>query len=206
MELKKVIESRVSIREYGSEEVSLDDVKEMIRLAGLAPSINNYQPWKFIAITNRAVLNSMVDKIMEEIARLPENSSRMAKIIKKQAAWYSTFFHNAPLLLALAGRAYETEMEKGVVLSHEELDRIKNYPDFQSAGACIQNLLLAATDLGYGTCWMTGPLYAREAIQQILNIRDPWRLISFVTVGKHGQKEARQREKRNIADEMEIID
>jgi nitroreductase len=52
MELKEVIEKRVSIRTFTDEPVAVSDIKEIIKRAGLAPSINNSQPWKFIAITN----------------------------------------------------------------------------------------------------------------------------------------------------------
>ena len=88
----------------------------------------------------------------------------------------------------------------------DELDKMRNYPDLQSSGASIQNLLLAATSKGYGTCWMTGPLYARETLQNILGISDPWKLISFVAIGKSNEKESKTRAKRNLADEMEVMD
>ena len=205
MDLKTAIESRISVREFTDQEVDTEDLKTIIRLAGFAPSINNYQPWKFYAITDKRMLKEMVEYVMKEIALLPESASRMAKTIKKQAAWYSTFFLNAPMLLALAGKAHESDIEKGVVLSHDELERIKNYPDLQSAGACIQNLLLAATDLGYGTCWMTGPLYARQAIEGLLSIQEPWRLIAFVAIGHPLKSEKSVRIKRDISEEIIFI-
>jgi nitroreductase len=110
------------------------------------------------------------------------------------------------MFIALAGHAYEGDLEHGVTITHEKLEQLKNYPDLQSAGASIQNLLLAVTAKGYGTCWMTGPLYAREQIQQILGIAEPWRLISFVAIGKPEKPGAKPRAKRNLADEMKIID
>jgi len=148
----------------------------------------------------------MVATIVNEIADIPESASRMAKILKNQVTWFSIFFRNAPMLIALAGHSYETDLEKGVALTHEELERIKNFPDLQSAGASIQNLLLAATEKGYGTCWMTGPLFARKNLEQILGIENPWQLISFVAIGKPLKKEQKSRTKRNLAQEMVIID
>lgn len=206
MELKTAIEKRSSIREFKSYAVNMDDVKEIIRMAGLAPSINNYQPWKYYIITNREILSQMAEVVTREIAMMPENDSRMARLLKNQAAWSSTFFHDAPMLIALAGHPFETDLDMGVNISHEELERMRNYPDLQSAGASIQNLLLSATEKGYGTCWMTGPLYARESIQEILSINEPWRLISFVAMGKTLNTQKRSREKRNLAEEMVIID
>ncbi len=137
---------------------------------------------------------------------MPESSTRLSKHLKNQTAWFSTFFRDVPMLIALSGRSYETDLERGVKISPDDLDKIKNYPDLQSSGASIQNLLLAATEEGYGTCWMTGPLYTREKIQSILKIKGPWKLISFVAISNPKEISRKVKEKRNIADEMVILD
>jgi nitroreductase len=206
MDLVNAIESRVSIRDFSDEPVNIDDVREIIRLAGLAPSVNNYQPWKYIIITNRELLKKMAVEITREIAKMPESSTRMAKHLKNQAAWFATFFQSAPMFIALAAQPFESDLERGVIIPADELDKMRNYPDLQSSGASIQNLLLAATAMGYGTCWMTGPLYARNTLQQLLSLQDPWKLISFVAIGKPIKKERKSKVKRNLADEMVIID
>lgn len=206
MDLTTAIEKRISIRKFSNESVNIEDIKEIIRLAGLAPSINNYQPWKYYIITNRDLLNKMVYEITREIAKMPEASTRMAKHLKNQAAWFSTFFQSAPMLIALAAHPYESDLDKGVNIPATEMDKLRNHPDLQSSGASIQNLLLAATEKGYGTCWMTGPLYARESLHQLLGISEPWKLISFVAIGKPTEKEMKYKTKRNLADEMEIIE
>ena len=59
MDLKIAIESRRSIREFKDEPVDIGDIREIIRLAGMAPSINNYQPWKYYAVTNTDILRQM---------------------------------------------------------------------------------------------------------------------------------------------------
>ena len=63
MELKAAIEARTSIRIFSEEKVNMKDIREMVRLAGLAPSVNNYQPWRYIAITNKDLLNKMADVV-----------------------------------------------------------------------------------------------------------------------------------------------
>ncbi len=52
MDFRKVVETRGSVRQFEKEPVSQDDLRELVRLAGLAPSANNEQPWKFIVVTN----------------------------------------------------------------------------------------------------------------------------------------------------------
>lgn len=205
MELKKVIENRASVRAFTNEEIPLTDLKEMIRLASLAPSANNYQPWKFIVVRNKEVLNKLAIKVSGKIAELPENLSKASKNVKSQVEWFATFFQDAPALVALAMENYETVLEKGVNLSHEEINRMRNYPDIQSAGACIQNLLLAAVDMGYGACWLSAPMIAKQDIESILKIKEPFHLIAFVAVGKPDRPIV-PKEKKPVDDIIEWID
>jgi nitroreductase len=205
MELKKVIENRASVRTFKNEEIPLTDLKEMIRLASLAPSANNYQPWKFIVVRNKEVLNKLAIKVSAKIAELPENQSKASKNVKSQVEWFATFFQDAPVLVALAMEEYETVLEKGVTLSHEEINRQRNFPDIQSAGACIQNLLLSAVDMGYGACWLSAPMIAKQDIESILKIKEPFHLIAFVAVGKPDRPMV-PKEKKPVDDIIEWID
>lgn len=204
MELKAAIEARTSVRVYSDEPVNMEDVKEMVRLAGLAPSVNNYQPWRYIAITNRDMLNRISDVVAARIEDIPVTKSLAAGNVKKQVTWFSTFFKDAPVLLVLVTRPYETVLESAVELSHEEINIMRNYPDIQSAGASIQNILLAAVDMGYGACWMSGAMFARAEIETILNIRAPEKALAFVVLGKP-KTELKPKAKPNLAESMEII-
>jgi nitroreductase len=90
MELKSAIEARTSIRIFSDEKIKLEDIKEMVRLAGLAPSVNNYQPWRYIAILNRDLLNRMAEVVAKKIEELPSSTSIAAKNIKTQVTWLSS--------------------------------------------------------------------------------------------------------------------
>jgi nitroreductase len=205
MELKAAIEARTSIRNYSSDPVDMDDIREMVRLAGLAPSVNNFQPWRFIAITNRVLLNRMADAVTEEIGKIPSSKSLAAANVKKQVTWFSTFFKDAPVLLVLVTRPYETVLESAVELSHDEINMLRNYPDIQSAGASIQNILLAAVDMGYGACWMSGAMFARQEIELMLHIKAPEKALAFVVVGKP-KADQKPKAKPNLAESMEVIE
>ena len=197
MELKQTIEKRTSIRNFIDEPVPLNDLKEMVRRAGLAPSVNNYQPWKFIAVTNKKVLSKMAMKVSDRIKEIPSNKSIAAKNVKSQVEWFATFFENAPAVIAMVMEDYETVLEKGVNLSHEEINKARNFQDMQSAGAAIQNLLLSAVDLGYGACWLSAPMMAKESLEKILEVENPYHLIAFVAVGK-AAREKEPKSKKSI--------
>lgn len=205
MELKKVIENRTSVRQFLPEPVNVDHIKEMVRLASLAPSVNNYQPWSFIAITNKELLSKMATLVRDKIVALPENDSRYSANIKKQVEFFATFFDEAPALIAIAMDNYETVLEKGVSLSHEEINQMRNSPDIQSTGACIQNMLLAAVDMGYGACWMSAPMIACKDIEEMIGIKEPTRLVSFVAIGKP-LKPTKPRPKKPVEEMFRVIE
>lgn len=205
MELKTAIENRSSVRQFLPDSISLEHIKEMVRLASLAPSVNNYQPWNFIAITNKAFLTQMANVIRDKIVALPDNDSRYSANIKKQVEFFATFFEEAPALIAISMDTYETVLEKGVSLTHEEINQMRNSPDIQSTGACIENLLLAAVDLGYGACWMSAPMIASAELEKMLDIKEPSRLVSFVAIGKP-LKPSKPREKKPLEELFRLIE
>ena len=205
MELKAAIEARTSVRVFSDEKINMNDVKEMVRLAGLAPSVNNFQPWRYIAILNHDLLNRMANIVAEKIDNLPSSKSIVAKNVKNQVTWFSTFFKEAPVVLILVTKPYETILESGVELTHDEINILRNYPDIQSAGASIQNILLTAVDMGYGACWLSGAMFARMEMEKLLNIKAPEKMLAFVVIGKP-RSETKPKIKPNLADSMEIIE
>jgi nitroreductase len=146
----------------------------------------------------------MADVVAAKIEDIPATKSVAAANVKKQVTWFSTFFKDAPVLLVLVTRPYETVLESAVELSHDEINLIRNYPDIQSAGASIQNILLAAVDMGYGACWMSGAMFARAEVETMLNIRAPEKALAFVVLGRP-KSEHKPKAKPNLADSMEII-
>jgi nitroreductase len=54
----------------------------------------------------------------------------------------------------------------------------------EDASAAIENMLIASTALGYGSCWVEGDSLSREAhLKHLLNIPEGKRLITLVTIG-----------------------
>ena len=185
MELKQAIEKRISVRSYTNEQVKEEDLREMVRRAGLSPSINNNQPWKFIAISNRTLIKKMAETVSKKLSELPlKTDAEGQKQHLARIEWYSTFFDSAPTVIALLMQFPESDLEKSFDISPDVLTQLNNYADFQSAGAVIQSILLSAIDLGYGACWLNGPMIAKKELERILKINSPMQLISFIAIGK----------------------
>ena len=55
------IHNRKSVRQFTSEPVSDEHIQTMLKAAMAAPSAVNYQPWRFVVITDREQLDAMAE-------------------------------------------------------------------------------------------------------------------------------------------------
>ncbi|MEZ5359333.1 MAG: nitroreductase family protein [Candidatus Zixiibacteriota bacterium] len=59
MEALEAILSRRSIRSYTDEAIPEEKIELMLRAAMAAPSANNHQPWEFVVITKREIIDAI---------------------------------------------------------------------------------------------------------------------------------------------------
>jgi nitroreductase len=188
MELNEAILGRKSIRKFLPDPVPQHDIEEIIRMAGAAPSANNLQMWHFLIITNPE-LKSRMARVIEETAHRLINHPGLKDYADTLTGMknYSTFFKDAPAVIAVLKLPYQSKGEEILAklgMSLAEAKAYRAHPEMQSIGAAIQNLLLAAHSLGYGTCWMTGPLFAKEEITRTLPDNLPGELAALIPLGK----------------------
>lgn len=86
MDALEAIFGRRSIRQYTAQAVSSELIDELLRAAMAAPSAGNQQPWHFVIIDDREILNTI-----------------------PQFHQYSAMLKNAPLAIAVCG---DTRFEK----------------------------------------------------------------------------------------------
>jgi nitroreductase len=67
--------------------------------------------------------------------------------------------------------------------------------DYQSAGACIQNMLLATEELGLGAVWLGQILQNKEQVNDLLQLDDRFELMAVVAVGHPANRN--QKSQRN---------
>ncbi len=210
MELRDAIAARVSVRQFRKDPVPAADVREMIRLASLAPSPNNQQPWRFIAISRATLLRDMADAVHARVRELLSTAeSDDARHAAQRVEWFSTFFADAPLVIAVTRRPYTSVIDRalpGTAAERPDVNALRGYPDIQSVGAAVEHLLLAATDLGYGSCWVSGPLVAREALERLLGVQSPEQLASMVALGRPAVQPAAEHDRQPVEALLRFID
>ncbi len=209
MEFRDTVLQRASVRQFKSDPVPVEDIKKMVEMALHAPSVNNSQPWKFIAVTNKDLINCIAESVKHRLhVMFPDLHEENSEKVRKQVEWFSTFFVDAPVLFAVTLSPYKAVvdeiLERGG-MNHETMNEIRNHPDIQSVGAAVQNLLLAATDMGYGACWLSGPMVASDDIESCLKIEHPSYLAAMVACGVPDHKTS-QSEKKPLEEVFELKD
>ncbi|HOQ62317.1 MAG TPA: nitroreductase family protein [Vicinamibacterales bacterium] len=210
MEFRTLAEQRATVRQFLPDPVDPADVREMVRLAGLAPSPNNSQPWQFIAISRRSTLEQMAAAVRNRLEDLlPRPADEDARRAGRRVERFSTFFAHAPLVIAVALEPYESVIEgalRGSAVTKARVNAMRGYPDIQSVGAAIEHLLLAAEAMGYGGCWLTGPIVARTAIERLLGVKAPARLIALVAIGRPKDEGSRRRDRKRVEEILRFVD
>jgi nitroreductase len=139
------IYQRRSIREYTTEPVRVETLREIVKAGSWAPSGLNNQPWRFGLVTATAT-------------RL-----RLAELTR-----YQHIIKAAPALIA-------------VFLDTREM--YNSVKDHQAIGACIQNMLLAAEELGLGGVWLGEILNRRQEVNEIIGVSGEHELMAVIALG-----------------------
>lgn len=158
MELKVAIEQRRSIRKYQDKEVTDDILLELIRLATLAPSGHNRQPWEFQIIKGETK-NNIADMLY----------NKMIDVEGSTAPHTATIMGDANALIM-------------VYLSNDS--SYDNLNDILSIGGAIENILLAITDLDLGGLWIGNTMHIKDELKEIVGDKN---IVSCIAVGYKDQ-------------------
>lgn len=206
-ETERVIYKRRSIRLYKRKQVPRDLVRRVIEAGRYAPSAGNNQPWKFIVIQNR--------KLIDEIDRRCKQALRVHPFLTLPHAWMDkripgdpdarfALWQRAliPLLVRLTPGQTDQRVRGGVntVTSDPDYHTFFRAPTLillladrraiggvdHDLGICGQNMVLTAHALGLGTCYVglidglkLHPRFRRET----LGVYEPYEIVMSLTLG-----------------------
>ena len=101
----ELLKTRRSIRDFEDKNVPLDIIRDIIRESCLAPSSGNLQPWRFIIISDRALIKRLSDESKRNLVSYIETNPN-APVRKYEDALrnkYFNVFYNAPCLIYILG-------------------------------------------------------------------------------------------------------
>ena len=180
----KVIQDRRSIRDYTDEPVSDQDLDMILESARLAPSGENAQPWRFVVVKDpttrkrvgalagggsgrRFTAEFVTKKMQERFTSLQDEEKKKAAFQKLTSGQVSTFLAAAPVNIVVCGRKDVWDLP-------------------YDTSAAIENMLLMATALGLGACWVIAPcidIRDEEQIKELLGVPEGFKVISIISIG-----------------------
>ncbi|MEM3578848.1 MAG: nitroreductase family protein [Candidatus Bathyarchaeia archaeon] len=151
MDLFEVIEKRRSIRKFKPDPIPKENLKKILEAGRLAPSGGNRQPWRFIVVRNL------------------ETKKALACAANNQL-----FIADADTVIVALGDPKEST-KLPYKLSATRI------PHKQDPMIAVEHMVLAATALGYGTCWIGA--FNEEEVRKILKIPENLAVIVLLAVG-----------------------
>jgi len=147
------IAARRSIRRFKADPVSDEQLQTILTAAIRAPSGKNRQPWKFIVVKEDRRAEMM--RVMREgMAKMREQGEDMGS-----SEGTARVMEQAPVTVFVFN-------PEGIHpwFTRSSRDMFMDVVNVQSVGAAIQNMLLAAQDLGIGSLWICDVFYAYEEL------------------------------------------
>lgn len=139
MDVFDAIRNRRSVRAFTGEAIPHEDLVKIVDAGRLAATGSNKQPWDFIVVTDRAMIEQLktASQWMEKAAAI------IAVVMDPESRWW-----------------------------------------VEDGAAAVENMLLAATALGYGSCWLEGyTLRNEDAFKALLGVPAEKRLMTLVPIG-----------------------
>lgn len=166
MQLKEAIHGRRAVRDYTDQPVDKAAVTTLIEAAIQAPSAINQQPWAFVVVQDKALLKRYSDraKVVCDETMDAESMPEELKTMLSDPS-FNIFYNSGTLIVVWA-------------------KPIGQHPDWDCCLAA-ENLMLAAHDMGLGTCpiGLAWPLLEQADVKNDLNVPFDYVPVMPVIVG-----------------------
>ncbi len=187
------IEARRSIRAFTDTPVEPATLDGLVEAACLAPAPHHSRPWRFVTVVSPAAKESLATGMGARWRNdLIDDGLDPARVDELVTASHRKLT-DAPALVVGC-------------LTWDGLDR---YPDearrraewgmaLLSLGAAVENLMLAAADVGLASCWVAAPIFCPEAARDALDLANDWLPHALVLVG-HPDPQYTPRDRPSVA-------
>ncbi len=170
--LAKLFAWRRDVRRFKPDPVEPALIEELLRMAALAPSVGNSQPWRFVSVETTAAREAVIANFNAC------NADALATYEGERAALYASLklagLREAPVHLAVfCDHATETGSGLGRNTMPETLD--------YSVVAAIHTFWLCARAENLGVGWVS--ILDPKEVCRALDVPCIWKLIAYLCVG-----------------------
>ncbi|MBT8397359.1 MAG: hypothetical protein HKO65_06455 [Gemmatimonadetes bacterium] len=162
-----VIKNRRSVREFEPTRIPEEHITQILDAARMAPTSGNQQPWKFVLIKDRSVIDELKEACVQKSlqVRAARGMEATPEVAEQVAEGLQGYF-SAPVYV--------------VILTDGE----SRYPTYNhwDGPMAAGYLMLAARALGYGTVFITDSIPA-DVTKEVLNIPDRFTRVCITPLG-----------------------
>jgi F420 biosynthesis protein FbiB-like protein len=179
IDLPRFLEDRRSIRSFLSEPVPRDDLDALIGAACIAPAPHHSRPWRWVVLdrepARRDLGVAMGARWRVDLERDGVDGPRIDELVV--ASVQRLCAAPAALLGCLTGDGLDRYPDEPRRRSEQGMALL-------SLGAAVENLMLAATDRGYASCWVAAPIFCSETARDALRLPADWLPHALVLIGR----------------------
>jgi len=170
--LEDLIKWRRDVRRFDSKPLNDELINELITLAGLAPSVGNSQPWRFVKVNNLELRKQIIEDFKSCNAdALRDYNGERARLYAKLKL---SGLQEAPTHLAVF--CDESTLD-GHGLGQKTMPEALHY----SVVGALSILWLAARARGIGMGWVS--IVNPDVITKILKVPKGWSLTAYLCIG-----------------------
>jgi len=189
--IEKTIFERRSVRNYKPDPVPEPLIRRVLEAGRFAPSSGNCQPWKFIVVTDKALIDEINESCFNVLSMLHNtymNDAMVQGLVPMHAQMQQVGLWDPRIIIGGAGsvtaKTAPTFLDAPVVILVACDQRSIGGPQIQ-AGICGQNMNLAAISLGLGFCWIgfSQVIEMNPPLKEKLGLADPWKIDTAMVLG-----------------------
>jgi nitroreductase len=198
MSIKTLLEQRISCNYFDSTHtLSEAEIKELIRLATLAPSAYNGQNWRFIAVQSACAKQSLLQHAygQQKVA-----DAAVCFIVCGRLDLHTQLAKN--LAPSVTAGILKAELVENMV--HYATEAFQNQPQNQrdeairSASLAAMTLILAAQEMGLASCPMTG--FDAASVARAFNLPCEEIPVMLIPIGQAASNNWPQKPRRPVTE------
>ncbi len=194
------ISARRTIRSFGPGTVTREAVEEAVRAACTAPAPHHTRPWRFVALGSEASKGRLLGAMAEAWRRDLEGDGTEPRVIERRLAKSEALLGAAPVLIVPFVRFRGSHRYPDAERSHAEQEMF-----LLSAGAAIQNLLLAFHAQAVASCWISATLFCQEETREALGVDEEWFALGTIAAGPMPEGAASPRPPLDLSEFLRIL-